>query len=276
MKYQFYILFLFQVVFLISCKQESKNEELILVKGGAFKNSRTNFSGSNITIPDFYIGKHEVSQKEWNEIMGKNPSKFKGDNLPVETVTWYDCIAFCNKKSQKEGLVPYYTLDTTKTDLEKKDEKDNLKWLVGTNQGANGYRLPTTIEWEYAASGGQLSKDYIYSGSNDAKEAGWFYANSGDKELLGFWNWSEIQKNNCKTKPISSKISNELGLFNMSGNVKEWCYGWHALEGETVKERPWKGGGWAGADFCTEIAYEGSYVGNSKGEDQGLRLCKNK
>ena len=79
-------------------------DNLVLVPGGTFKNTNSNYFGKGVTLPSFCIGKYEVTQKEWIEVIGSNPSKFQGDNLPVETVSWYDCVEYCNKRSLKEGL----------------------------------------------------------------------------------------------------------------------------------------------------------------------------
>ena len=83
----------------------------LLIKGGAFKNTKSNFYGKGVTMSNFYISKYEVIQKEWVEVMGSNPSQFKGDSLPVETVSWYDCVDYCNKRSLREGLKVFYTID---------------------------------------------------------------------------------------------------------------------------------------------------------------------
>lgn len=270
------VLLLTAIVFVVgSCSQE---DNFVLVKGGTFKNTKSsNYYGKNVTTSNFYIGKYEVTQKEWIEVMRSNPSQFKGDNLPVETVNWYECVEYCNKRSIKEGLKPYYNIDKNKKDPKSTNEIDDLKWTVTINAGANGYRLPTEAEWEYAAGGGQKSKNYTYSGSNNVDEVAWYWRNSGDKNLTGEWIWSRIEKNRCKTKPIGGKKPNELGLYDMSGNVREWCWDWHESNGtDDFQGRVWKGGGWIGGDFCCESSFRGNLEANGKGPDQGFRVCRGK
>ncbi|MBP7564356.1 MAG: formylglycine-generating enzyme family protein, partial [Candidatus Cloacimonetes bacterium] len=143
----------------------------VLVKGGTFKMGSTNGDSDekpvhSVTVSSFYIGKYEVTQAEWEAVMGYNPSSFKGDNRPVEQITWYQTIEFCNKLSQKEGLTPAYTINGTS---------------VSCNWQANGYRLPTEAEWEFAARGGNLSKGYTYSASNNLDAVGWYDSNSGNE-----------------------------------------------------------------------------------------------
>jgi len=259
-----------------SCSQKVP-DNLILVKGGAFVNNKSKYYEKDITMPDFYIGKYEITQRDWIDVMGGNPSKFKGDNLPVEMVNWYDCVDYCNKRSNKEGLTPYYTINKDKKDLNNNNDIDDVKWIVTINTGANGYRLPTATEWEYAAGGGQLSKSYTYSGSDNIDEVAWYWKNAGDKYLTGIWSWPTLVANNNKTKPVGGKAPNELGLYDMSGNVREWCWDLHERNGaEDLQGRIWKGGGWIGGDFCCESSYQASYEANGKGPDQGLRICRNK
>lgn len=264
------------ITLLVACKQknQSKDPSFVIVKGGAFKNTQSHLYGKG-ALPDFCIGKNEVTQKEWVAIMGNNPSKFKGDSLPVETVSWYDCVDYCNKRSIKEGLKPYYTLNKNQKDTINKSEFDSLKFTVTVNKDANGYRLPSEAEWEYAASGGQNSKSYKYSGSNDIEEVAWYWKNSGDKILTGTWSWSELEKNHCRTKAISSKKPNELGLYDMSGNVREWCEDWYQdYEIPAGIKRSERGGGWIGSEDRCEFSNRHSFEASGKGADQGLRLCK--
>jgi formylglycine-generating enzyme len=262
---------------------QQAHENFVKVEGGSFKHAKSNFAGK--TFSDFYIGKYEVTQAEWIAVMGNNPSKFKGENLPVDTVSWYDCVEYCNRRSIKEGLKPYYAIDKNRKDPNNQTAIDDIRWTVIINAGANGYRLPTEAEWEYAACGARLSKSYIYSGSDDIDKVAWYWQNSGEERLTGYWHWPTIENNKNQTKPVGGKEPNELGLYDMSGNVREWCWDWYGeLESHGVAPtastaesgRVWKGGGWLGAEFCCESSFRGSYEANGRGPDQGLRLCRGK
>jgi formylglycine-generating enzyme len=263
---------------------QKEPDNFVLVKGGTFINTKsTNYYGKSVTISSFYIGKYEVTQKEWIEVMGSNPSQFKGDNLPVEMATWYECVEYCNKRSVKEGLKPYYNIDKKKKDPNNQNDTDDIKWTVTINAGANGYRLPTEAEWEYAAGGGQMSKSHIYSGSDDVDKVAWYWQNSGATNLTGFWSWPVLEQNHNKTKSVGGKEPNELGLYDMSGNVREFCWDWFGdLESNGADPkgsssgslRVWKGGGWMGGDFCCASSFRAGYEPYNRGSDQGFRVCR--
>ena len=253
-------------------------DNFILVEGAPAKETQVGGDRPHDgRIPAFYLGKYEVTQKEWTDVMGSNPSQFKGDTLPVENVSWYDCVEYCNQRSLKEGLKPFYTIDKEGKDPANVCELDSIKWTVTINAGANGYRLPFEREWEYAARGAQKSKGYAYSGSNDADEVAWYWKNSGDAYLNDHWRWPRLERNHCRTHPVGSKAPNELGVYDMSGNVREWCFEWYVdPDIKTGTVRVQKGGGWIGDVSCCDVSFRGGFEANGKGPDQGFRLCRNK
>jgi formylglycine-generating enzyme required for sulfatase activity len=209
-------IFLFAVMMPGAFAQTPVPANFVRVEGGTFQmGSNSGYDDEKpvhtVTVKSFSIGKYEVTQKEWYEVMGSNPSDFKGDNRPVECVSWYDAVEYCNKRSEKEGLTPAYTIDKSGRDPNNTNDYDDIKWLVRRNRNANGYRLPTEAEWEYAARGGNGSPgNYIYSGSNTAGEVAWYDSNSGGS-----------------THDAGTRAANNLGIHDMSGNVYEWCWDWY-------------------------------------------------
>ena len=265
---------------LSACTQQNTiiPEGFVLVNGGYFKNENSNLYQTNVKVSDFYISQYEVTQKEWLEVMGDNPAEVQGDNLPIVNVSWYDVIEYCNERSIKEGLTPYYNIDKENKDPNNLSEDDKIKWTVTINARANGYRLPTEVEWEYAASGGQDSKNYLYSGSNSADDVAWYFRNSGDEYLTEAWYWAMIEANNSQIQPVGQKQSNELGLYDMSGNVREWCWDWigENTVTESGEERVIRGGGWIGEDVPCEISYRSSMEAHYAQPDLGLRVSRNR
>ncbi len=216
--------------------------EMVWVDGGTFRMEATSEQGSDaggdeepvhsVTLSGFYIGKTEVTQALWKAVMGSNPSCFKGDNLPVEQVSWDDCQEFIRK----------------------------LNALTGQN-----FRLPTEAEWEFACRGGNNSRGYKYSGSNYIDNVAWYEDNSG---------W--------KIHPVATKLPNELGIYDMSGSVWEWCsdwYGTYSSGAQTNPKGPYdgscrvrRGGSWIGNARGCRSSYRGLDSPGNRGLNLGLRL----
>lgn len=259
---------------LFGCNSQP-HQELILIKGGTFANTHSQLFGKGVQVSDFYMSRYEVTQSEWTRVMGNNPSVFTGEDLPVESVSWYDCIAYCNQRSLQEGLVPYYSIDKSNSDPKNLNDLDSVKWIVQIEPNANGYRLPTEVEWEYAASGGLKSKNFQYSGSDEIREVAWFWRNAGQEYLTGDWFWTNIENNECRPHPVGQKTPNELGIYDMSGNVREWCEEWYQDRDINIGlKRAQRGGGWIGGEYRCEVSNRHHFDANGKGPDQGFRVCR--
>ena len=219
--------------------------KMVFVKGGTFTMGATSEQGRDanshekpahrVTLSDYYIGQTEVTQALWKAVMGRNPSNWKGSNLPVEKVSWNDCQQFITKLNQITG---------------------------------RRFRLPTEAEWEYAARGGSKSRGYKYSGSNNLSDVAWYEGNSGSK-----------------THPVAQKNANELGIYDMSGNVYEWCQDWYdcGYYGKSPSTNPCcnnasssyrvdRGGSWYNSWSC-RVSNRSYETPGSSDYDLGLRLA---
>ena len=181
---------------------------------------------------DYYIGKYEVTQALWQAVMGKKTSKFKWYNLPVEQVSWDACQKFISKLNRITGKT---------------------------------FRLPTEAEWEYAARGGNKSRGYQYSGSNNLSDVAWYGDNSGNK-----------------THAVGTKQPNELGIYDMSGNVREWCQDWYGVYSSSSQVNPtgansgsyrvFRGSSWLGSAWGCRSCFRSYNSPDYRGSDLGLRL----
>ena len=217
--------------------------EMVYVPGGTFTMGATAEQGDDaydwekpahsVTLSGYYIGKYEVTQAQWRAIMGNNPSYFKGDNLPVEQVSWNDCQAFIRKLNELTG---------------------------------KKFSLPTEAQWEYAARGGK-SGGTKYSGSDNIGNVAWYEDNSGDR-----------------THPVGMKKPNSLGIYDMSGNVWEWCQDWYGDYSSYSQTNPtgpdsgwsyrvYRGGCWFSLARVCRVSIRSGYAPGSRYSDLGFRLC---
>lgn len=258
----------------------AQNDGFVPVKGGTFllggrflvngNVSSHSFEQERVRVNDFYISPREVTQKEFEAVTGKNPSRFKGEGLPVESVSFKSAILYCNELSKAAGLEPCYTFNSYNSS-------------IVCDFSKNGYRLPTEAEWEYAARGGSRQEKGLFAGSDAVGEVAWYGGNSGGT-----------------THPAGAKKSNALGLYDMAGNVWEWCWDYR-VNPEKPDERPvWRqslpysagelryldaafrngqsvirGGAWnEAADACSVFAR--AYANHEDGYDSaGFRLVRN-
>jgi formylglycine-generating enzyme required for sulfatase activity len=215
---------------------------MVAVKGGCFEMGSNDGDSDEkpvhrVCVSDFQIGKYEVTQAEWEAVMGGNPSKHNGcARCPVEQVSWNDIQEFLEKLNAKSGLQ---------------------------------YRLPTEAEWEYAARGGAQSRGYTYSGSNDLAAVGWYDNNSGSQ-----------------THPVGEKQANELGLYDMNGNVWEWVNDWrdssyYANSPSNDPQGPSsgsyrvnRGGSWDSGAASARVAFRGSSDPSYRAAYLGFRLAR--
>jgi formylglycine-generating enzyme required for sulfatase activity len=244
----------------------SISANMIRINGGTFQmgspanevDRERNEVQHSVTVSSFYMGKYLVTQKEYREVMGTNPSKFKGDNFPVEQVSWFDAVNYCNRLSQREGLTPAYTING-----------ENVTW----NRNANGYRLPTEAEWEYACRAGTatpFSTGNNITTSQANYDGNYPYNNNAKGTYRG------------KTTTVGSFSPNTWGLYDMHGNICEWCWDWDGnyssgtdpIGSVSGDYRVTRGGSWYNYGRSLRSAYRRSSKPSYKNDGIGFRLVR--
>ena len=229
--------------------------DFVLIQGGTFQMGSPESEDwrsddetlHRVTLSPFYLAKHEVTQRLYREVTGKSPSAFSGDDLPVESVSWLDAVEFCNALSLREGRAPAYTV---------REGGAQVEW----NRSADGYRLPTEAEWEFAARAGTATPFYTQKapGADDVN----FYGRYPYQIEQNYFNDSVLETRpgvyREKTVAAGSFKPNPNGLHDIYGNVGEWCFDYYADYGTSARTDPagaesgtrrvWRGGGWNGHD----------------------------
>ncbi|MDR3172334.1 MAG: SUMF1/EgtB/PvdO family nonheme iron enzyme [Treponema sp.] len=260
----------------LAAKGKVKNREkpkpvlytFVLIEGGTFMMGSPTPEidrGGNETqhwvrVSSFYLGKTVVTQREYEEIMGINPSYFRGADLPVEQVSWFDTVVYCNTRSLKEGLTPAYTI-----------RGEQITW----NRQVTGYRLPTEAEWEYACRAGSITP--FHTGNNITTD---------QANYDGNYPYSKNKKGvyQEKTLPVGTFAPNKWGLYNMHGNVGEWCWDWYGeysfgsehdpAGASSGTRRVNRGGSWFDNGQNLRSAKRGYYSPSHRVNSLGFRILR--
>lgn len=264
----------------VQMPEESVPEGFVYISGGVFQMGSPESEAwrsddekqHTVTVSDFYMSQYEVTQAEYQAVMNSNPSNFSGENLPVENVSWLDAVAYCNARSGREGLTPVYTIDG-----------HNVSW----ERSANGYRLPTEAEWEYACRAGTTTPFYMEN-SPSAEEANYYghypymiednYFSQGNLEVKpGEYRQTTVE--------VGSFSANSFNLYDMHGNVGEWTWDIYAQYPDEEQTDPvgaalgtrrvYRGGGWN--DFAKNMrsAYRAMMDQDKGSFNIGIRLVRN-
>ena len=264
---------------------------MILIPGGNFRmgseRERNERPVHTVTVNSFLLGKYEVTQGEYFAITGERPGNFRTNRddegpdgwkkLPVEQVSWYHALVFCNRLSIREGLDPVYRIrgSVFPDRWGEIPEGGNRDWnTVEKISDANGYRLPTEAEWEFAARGGNSSRNFNFAGSNNSGDVAWFFDNS-----------------DMRVREVGRKNPNELGLYDMSGNVMEWCWDWFGPYTSGAKDNPVgppinpdpvqvqfrviRGGSYSGAVVFCRVTYRHHNLPSFIATNLGFRVARN-
>ena len=264
----------------ITSKPVSIDDGFIHIEGGAFQMGSPEDENwriddetlHEVTVAGFYIAPFETTQSEWEAVMGSNPSTFTGEKLPVENISWLDAIQYANARSKAAGLTPVYAIDG-----------ESVTW----NRAADGYRLPTEAEWEYACRAGTATP-FNLERSLDADDAN-FYGHYPYEIEENYFDDSVLEARpgeyRGKTVEVGSFTPNAWGLYDMHGNVNEWCWDWYGLydtEGgdnpvgpETGTRHVYRGGGWNDFGKNMRSAYRAAGQADMKSYNLGVRLVRN-